>query len=90
MLDSAFEQEPISRDVELVHLDVSGKRFSLPRATIYKYPFSRLADISCATSPEYPGFVDMDADVRVVGTSISAETTDELVGVRRHRQLPTI
>ncbi|KAH0551691.1 hypothetical protein GP486_007090 [Trichoglossum hirsutum] len=66
MLDSAFEQEPISRDVDLVHLDVSGKRFSLPRAMIYKFPFSRLADISCATSPEYPGFVDMDADVFAV------------------------
>ncbi|KAH0542044.1 hypothetical protein FGG08_003509 [Glutinoglossum americanum] len=66
MLDPTLEQEPKYRDADLVHLDVSGKRFSLPRAVVYKYPFSRLADISCATSPAFPGFVDMDSDVFAV------------------------
>jgi hypothetical protein len=66
MLNSIFEQQPISQDVDLVHLAASGKRFSLPRSMIYKYPYSRLADISCFTSPKCPGVVDMDADVCVL------------------------
>ncbi|KAI9784266.1 MAG: hypothetical protein M1839_002326 [Geoglossum umbratile] len=65
MADSASEQ-PESPGIELVYLDVSGKRFSLPRSMVYKYPYSGLADICCFTSPTRPGFVDMDADVFAV------------------------